>query len=90
MTKEQANKIKKIVKKECGDFTVYFNSKKGELRYTAAQWYDDSGSDHDALFNKNVKKIFDALTKNGVPVPNHKEAYRRYQGFINCLYIVFE
>lgn len=89
MTKEQATAIKKIVKEEAGNYTVYFDSKKGELRYTVAQWYDESKSDHDALERKNILAILAALTKHGLRPKYHKAA-RRYQGFINCRYIIFE
>lgn len=89
MTKQQANEIKKIVKEECGNYTVYFDSKKGELRYTVLQWYDGSKSDHDALERNNILEILAALTKHGFRPKYHKAA-RRYQGFINCKYIVFE
>lgn len=89
MTKEQAKTIKKIVKEEAGNYTVYFDSKNGELRYTVAQWYGESKSDHDTIERNNILEILDALTKHGLRPKYHKAA-RRYQGFINCRYIVFE
>lgn len=89
MTTQQANEIKKIVKEECRNYTVYFDSKKGELRYTVAQWIDGSESDHDATERNNTIKILSALTRHELR-PKYHKATRRYQGFINCKYIVFE
>lgn len=89
MTKEQANQIKKIIKSEVGNFTVYFNSKKGELRYTVAEWYDYSKSDYKKLGDKNTLEILNALESHGL-MPKYRNDFKRYQGFINCRYIVFE
>lgn len=89
MTKDQANEIKRIIKKEIGDYTVYFDSKKGELRFTVAQWQDGCKCDPDELESKNILKILGALTSHDMRPKYHKAA-RRYQGFINCRYIVFE
>lgn len=88
MTKELANEIKKIVRAECGDYTVYFNSKKGELRYTVAQWYDGTKSDVAELEKRNVLEILDSLTNHGMR-PAYKRGFKRYQGFINCAYLIF-
>ncbi len=93
MTKEQANEIKKIVK-SIGNFTVYFNSKKGELRYTVAEWYEGHGysgseTNHEERERKNIVKILNALSENGMR-PKYRKDFKRYQGFINCSYIVFE
>ena len=89
MTKQESVTIKKIVKEEVGKYTVYFDSKKGELRYTVAEWYDYSKCDPDALEKQNILKILAALTKHGLR-PKYHKAFRRYQGFINCRYIIFE
>lgn len=90
MTKQEASEIKTIIKKEVGNFTVYFDSKKGELRFTVCQFYDGYDiAKADALENKNILEILNALTNNGKRPPYHKTS-RRYQGFINCRYIVFE
>lgn len=51
MTREQANNIKSAIK-EAGNYTVYFNSKKGELRYTVAKWQDGCKCDHEELERK--------------------------------------
>lgn len=88
MTKQQANEIKKCIK-PLGNYTVYFNSKKGELRYTVAQWQDGQKCDADALEKKNTIAILNALTAAGLR-PSYKKAYCKYQGFINYSYIVFQ
>ena len=88
MTKEQANAIKKIIKANW-NFTVYFNSKKGELRYTTAEWADGNSDGHEELDKKNTIKILNALEQNGMR-PKYRKERKRYQGFINCSYVVFE
>ena len=87
MTKQQAAIIKKVVK-AVGNFTVYFNSKTGELRYTVAQWNDGSEGDHEEREKKNILTILNALTEAGYR-PKYRKAFKRYQGFINCRYIIF-
>ena len=93
MTKQEATAIKKAVKEETGlNFTVYFNSKKGELRYTVCEWQDDSGESAEARKAREEKNIFgilNALTKRGLRPKYHRDS-KRYQGFINCQYIIFE
>lgn len=93
MTKQEATAIKKAVKEETGlNFTVYFNSKKGELRYTVCEWQDDSGESAEARKareEKNILGILNALTKRGLRSKYHRDS-KRYQGFINCQYIIFE
>ncbi len=93
MTKQQANEIKKAVKEETGlNFTVYFNSKKGELRYTVSEWQDDiEGAEERGIerAKRNILTILDALTKRDMR-PKYHNDFKRYQGFINCRYIVFE
>lgn len=88
MTKEQANAIKKVVKSEVGDFTVYFNSKKGELRITVHQW-QDGGNRNVERERQNILDILNALTNNGIRA-KWRRSYKRYQGFLNCSYMVFE
>ena len=89
MTKEQAKEIKKVVKEDVGNFTVYFDSKKGELRFTVAQVQDGSKTDINELERINMLDILNALAARGMR-PKYHKATRRYQGFINCRYIVFE
>ena len=89
MTKKQAAEIKKIVKSECGNYTVYFDSKKGELRFTIVQYYDGSTRDNDAVEKDAILEILGALTRNGLR-PKYRRDSRRYQGFINCRYIIFQ
>lgn len=88
MTKELAKEIKNIIKEECGNYTVYFDSKKGELRYTVAQWTDGSSRNPDELEQRNILEILNALTTHGLR-PSYRKATKRYQGFINCRYIIF-
>lgn len=88
MTKELAKEVKKIIKDEVGDYTVYFDSKKGELRYTVAQWQDGSSCKPDELEQRNILEILNALTAHGLR-PSYRKVSRRYQGFINRRYIVF-
>lgn len=91
MTKQEASRIKKIIKEFAGNYTVYFNSKKGELRVTVAQYQDNTCEPMtaDALEVRNTCKILNALSNNGMR-PKYKKDSKRYQGFINCRYIVFE
>jgi len=89
MTKEIAKEVKKIIKEEVGDYTVYFDSKKGELRYTVAQYNDGSTCNPDELEQRNILEILNALTAHGM-MPRFRKASRRYQGFINCRYIIFQ
>lgn len=93
MTAVEAKEIKKIIKEEVGKFTVYFNSKKGELRITVVEWQDGCSRKFfdgiDDLEKEKILNILNALTKHGKRPKYHKE-FKRYQGFINCRYIVFE
>ena len=94
MTKEQATEIKKAIK-HIGNFTVYFNSKKGELRYTVCEWYEGHGYDLTeakraeikAREQRNIMDILTALRNNGL-IPDYRTDFKRYQGFINCRYLI--
>ena len=88
MTKEQASAIKKVVKSEVGDFTVYFNSKKGELRITVHQWQDGCNRNPEREW-QNILDILNALTNNGIRA-KWRRSFKRYQGYLNCSYMVFE
>lgn len=89
MTKDQANAVKKVVKKEVGNFTFYYNSKAEELRITVAQWPDGCTADVKALEERNILNILSALTRNDLR-PRYERASKRYQGFINCRYLIFK
>ena len=91
MTKQEATKIKKVIKEQAGNYTVYFNSKKEELRITVAQYQDDTCEPKtaDVLEQRNICKILNVLSDNGMR-PKYKKESKKYQGFINCRYIVFE
>ncbi len=96
MTKQQAAEIKKVIK-PLGNFTVYFNGKKGELRYQVGGWYEGHGctptEEEKArrleAEKQNILMILNALTEAGLRPKYHRDE-KRYQGFINCRYIVFE
>ena len=92
MTKEQANDIKKIINSDGIRWTTYFNSKNNELRVTIAEWCDCDEEDKERIefFKRNqYAKVLNKISANGIR-PKFRTETKRYQGFINCFYIVFE
>ena len=89
MTKAEANKVKKLLK-TIGNYKVYYNSQKEELRVMVAECNLDRVTITTAmeLANTNTIKILSLLTKSGLR-PKYKKAEKLYQGYIKTHYIVF-
>ena len=89
MTKTKADEIKKIIK-TVGGYTVYYNSKKEELRVMVAEYSIEMTTDERGIkaANANTIKILSALSKNGLR-PEYKKDVKTYQGFLRTRYIVF-
>lgn len=89
MEKNQANNIKKVIK-SVGNYMVYFDGKKGELRVRVAQYNVNITEIEtaDLLEVRNICKILSALSDSGMR-PKYRRDRKRYQGFLECRYIVF-
>ncbi len=105
MTKKEADKIKKILRKENAVFTStagYYDSGKEELRVKVAQFLERSYSDfltantqtaqREAETRKNIIKVLRALETNGT-----RPAYRLERnettnayGAWDCRYVIFK
>lgn len=90
MTKEQANEIKKVLKKNA-DFYYrpYFNSKKNELRIELVCWQTTVAPIDMKFVNDKMIKVLNILSNNGLRPKYHKDQII-YQGTLDCRYIVFE
>ena len=88
MTKEQANEIKKVINSETR-WTTYYNSNKQELRVLVCECTDEYKANFQKASIKNSAKVLTALSKSGMR-PKYRTETKRYQGFINCFYLVFE
>ena len=89
MTKQEANTIKKVVRQSGIRLPVYYDSKKLELRYMVAQWYDGQGEANGADEKERVLELLNAVSHAGFR-PKFRRSYLKYQGFINNAYLIFE
>lgn len=82
MTKQEATEIKKAIK----GFTVYFQSKTGNLRvraYTYTSNYDKETE------QKRIVELLNRVSESGYR-PKYEIEHRTYQGFIHDTDIVFQ
>lgn len=82
MTKQEATKIKKLIK----GFTVYFQSKTGKLRviaYTYTSNYDKETE------QKRILELLNRVSESGYR-PKYEIEHKTYQCFIHDTDIVFQ
>ena len=89
MTKQQANEIKKIINSDGMCWTTYYSSKKNELRVMIAEWCDGTTTDVEKFKREQYTKLMNTISSNGIR-PKFRTETKRYQGFVNCFYVVFE
>ena len=89
MTREQAERIKGIIKHE--PVTTYYNGKKQELRVRVFKITDGGKELIPDWQKREASRTCKVLTRiQETTRPKFRIERKRYQGFINCTYIVFE
>ena len=86
MTRQTANEIKKFINTE-KHYQTYYNSKSEVSRVLVNQYYDGR-AEQAAETKKRIQEVLVKLQNNGLR-PRFEIEHKRYQGFINCIYLIF-
>ena len=89
MEKAKANEIKRIINSGGKHYTTYYSAKKNELRVTIAEWMDGTTTDIEEFKRKKYAELLNTISSKEIR-PKFRTETKRYQGFLNCFYIVFE
>lgn len=89
MEKAQANEIKKLINSGGKHYTTYYSTKKNELRVTIAEWMDGTTTDIEKFKSEKYAELLNTISSNGIR-PKFRQERKKYQGFLNCFYVVFE
>ena len=84
MTRQEANKIKKVLN---GDYRVYYKGETEELRVIVYTYYEKYYRKD--VENIEILKLLNRVSKSGHR-PKFEIAHKTYQGFINNTYVVFK
>lgn len=89
MEKAQANELKRIINSGEKHYTTYYSTKKNELRVTIAEWVDGTTTDIEKFKREQYAKLLNSVSLNGIR-PKFRTETKKYQGFLNCFYVVFQ
>lgn len=90
MTKQEANKIKKVLKSENVKHTPYFKSETGELRIQVIKYNTPVDGDvPESLVIERMASVLNALSKNGLK-PKYRKDRKVISGYIDYRFLVFE
>ncbi len=92
MKPAEVKKIKKIINQD-KHYKTYYKSNTEELRVMVYQFDDDgsniySGNKYtESKEKESIIKLLNKLSSNGLR-PKYKIEHKKYQGFINCTYVI--